>query len=104
MFSRQLSGVIGRAGRTLSRLTLDDVRVRGNLYFIAAPLPRSHRILARQVAVKGLRDLADDLAPIFQVANSLCVYHALFWYSMPEIGSIESNLANAKLIQNQDKL
>ena len=43
---------------------------------IAARLPRSHRILARRVAVKGLRDLADDLAHISQVAGSLCVYQA----------------------------
>ena len=78
MFSRQLSGVTGRPRRTLSRLTSDGVRVRGNLYFVAARLPRSHRILARRVAVKGLRDLADDLAHISPVAGPLCVYHARF--------------------------
>ena len=83
MFSRQLSGVTRRPRRTLSRLTSDGVRVRGNLYFVAARLPRSHRILARRVAVKSLRDLADDLAHISQVAGSLCVYHARFWHNIP---------------------
>ena len=78
MFSRQLPGVTGHPRRPLSRLTSDGVRVRGNLYFGAARLPRSHRILARRVAVKGLRDLADDLALISPVAGSLCVYHARF--------------------------
>ena len=83
MFNRHLSGVTRRPRRTLSRLTSDDVRVRGNLYFIAARLPRFHRILAGRVAVKGLKDLTDDLTHISQVAGSLCVYHARFWYNIP---------------------
>ena len=33
---------------------------------------------ARRVAVKCLRDLADDLAHISPVAGPLCVYHARY--------------------------
>ena len=78
VLSSVVGGVTGRPRQTLSRLTSDGVRVRGNLYFVATRLPKSHRILARRVAVKGLRDLATDLTHISQVAGSLCVYHAQF--------------------------
>ena len=76
------SSVVGgarRPRRTLPRLASDGVQVRGNLYFVAAHLPRSHRILIRRRTVKGFRDLADDLAHVSQVAGSLCVFHARFW-------------------------
>ena len=71
MSRRQLSGegVIERPKPLLSRRATDAVRVRGDIYFVATRFTQVHRILACRVAVKGLSDLADDLARISPVVG-----------------------------------